>query len=155
LLSQDALTLIGVKAAIEEIGEAKPVKVAVLATGVTKFEPTSNGETLEGHLAEGRSFIPGEDIGDKNGHGTWIASLVAVIAPKAQIISVKVLSNKGMGPESSIIAGLNYATLAGARIVILPFNFPATNLGEQSIVSADYTALFKAMRDKGVLVFTA
>jgi subtilisin family serine protease len=149
LLDQDALTLIGVKAAIEDISEAKPVKVAVLSTGVTKFKTTPTGETLEGRLVEGRSFIPGENLEDKQGNGTQVASLVAVIAPKAQILPVKVLPNKGVGsPEGIVLQGLAYAMSADARIVVLPLSRP-TIPGETSI----YSPMFRSLRDKGVLIF--
>jgi subtilisin family serine protease len=148
LLGQDALTLIGVKAAIEEIGEAKPVKVAVLSTGVTKFRTTPAGETLEGRLFEGIS-IEGEDSEDKFGQGTQVASLVAVIAPKAQIIAVKVLSNQGVGVDGTIFQGLQYAASAGASVVVLPLASPAISGADKDL----YTSVFKELRDKGVLVF--
>lgn len=152
LLTQDALRLIGVKQAIEEIDEAKPVTVAVLSTGVAKFKTTPNGETLEGRLVPGKSFIPNLDMEDKNGHGTWMASLVAVMVPKAQILPVRVLSNEGHGDDSNILAGLNYAESEGAKIVVLSIGSPGIPGKPPSTI---FTDVFRRMRAKGLLVFVS
>jgi subtilisin family serine protease len=142
LIDQPALRLIGIRAALEEIGEAGPVKIAILATGISEID------TLKGQIVGGRSFVPGEGIEDENGYGTWVASLVAAIAPSAEIIPVKVLSNRGIGPDEGILSGLNYAASAGARIAILAISADAPP-------STAYTTALESLREKGVLVIAA
>lgn len=151
LLSQPALNLIGVKAAIEEVGEGQSVTVAVLSTGFSALDstdPTIGEDIFKDRVIEGRSMIPYESVEDKHGHGTWLTSLVATIAPSATILPVKVLSNAGKGPDSSILAGLNYAASAGARIVVLPIH----SVGPPSLA---YSAQFKKLHSKGVFVLVA
>lgn len=148
LVDQPALTLIAAKAALEEIGQATPVKVAILATGLSEVVAKPGGDTLQGRIVGARSFVSGEGMEDENGYGTWVASLVAAIAPSAEIIPVKVLSNRGIGLEAGILGGLHYAASAGARIAILP-------LGADAPPSGAYTAAFEAMRRRGVLVIVA
>lgn len=147
LLDQDALVLIGAKQAIKEVGEGKSVTVAEISSGVTPYKATPNGETLEGRLLEGKSFVPGENAEDSNGHGTWLASLVAVIAPQAQILPIKVMGAGG-GSDSVILEGLNYAVSADAKIVIL-------SLGSEGPPSDIYRSVFKTLRNKGIMVFAS
>ncbi|MFH8606173.1 S8 family serine peptidase [Streptomyces sp. NPDC018029] len=94
----------------------KGVKVAVLDTGFDAGHPD-----LEGRVAESRSFISGEEVADRNGHGTHVASTVGGsgaasdggkekgVAPGASLAVGKVLSDEGFGSESEIIAGMEWA----------------------------------------------
>jgi subtilisin family serine protease len=65
-----------------------------------------------------RSFIPGEDYQDVQGHGTSVAGVVAAketnfgiigVAPRTKVIPVKSLSNKGRGSTKSLEDSLKYA----------------------------------------------
>ncbi|MCX4912007.1 S8 family serine peptidase [Streptomyces sp. NBC_00687] len=91
------------------------VKVAVLDTGVDADHPD-----LQKRIVSSRSFVPGEDVTDRRGHGTHVASIIAGtgaasdgrekgVAPGADLAIGKVLSDSGSGTESGIIAGMEWA----------------------------------------------
>ncbi|MFJ6629927.1 S8 family serine peptidase [Streptomyces sp. NPDC091376] len=93
----------------------KGVKVAVLDTGVDAAHPD-----LAGRVGESKSFIAGQEVADRDGHGTHVASTVGGsgagsdgkekgVAPGADLAVGKVLSDEGFGSESEIIAGMEWA----------------------------------------------
>ncbi|MEU3604745.1 S8 family serine peptidase [Streptomyces sp. NPDC035033] len=102
----------------------KGVKVAVLDTGADTAHPD-----LAGRIAESKSFVEGQEVADRDGHGTHVASTVGGsgaasdgrekgVAPGAVLAVGKVLSDEGHGSESQIIAGMEWAAKdVDARIV--------------------------------------
>jgi subtilisin family serine protease len=93
----------------------KGVTVAVLDSGVDAGHPD-----LAGRIARSKSFIPGEEVADRHGHGTHVTSTVGGsgaasdgkekgVAPGATLAVGKVLDDGGSGSESEIIAGMEWA----------------------------------------------
>lgn len=89
------------------------VRVAVLDSGIDKSHPD-----LVGQVVESTSLVPGVDVTDRNGHGTHVASTIAGtgqdgshrgVAPRAGLVIGKVLDDEGMGQESWIIDGMEWA----------------------------------------------
>ncbi|TDT41172.1 subtilisin family serine protease [Streptomyces sp. BK208] len=93
----------------------KGVTVAVLDSGVDAGHPD-----LTGRIAQSKSFIPGQEVADRHGHGTHVTSTVGGsgaasdgkekgVAPGATLAVGKVLDDGGSGSESEIIAGMEWA----------------------------------------------
>ncbi|WP_320783870.1 S8 family peptidase [Streptomyces sp. CRN 30] len=105
--------------------DGKGVKIAVLDTGVD-----ATHADLKGQVVAEKNFSTSADAGDKYGHGTHVASIAAGtgakagakykgVAPGAQLLNGKVLSDDGYGDDSGILAGMEWAAEQGADIVNL------------------------------------
>lgn len=127
--------------------------VAVLDTGIDAGHPD-----LAGRVLAGRNEIqPGTTPNDNNGHGTMTAGIigantnngvgVAGVAWNVKILPVKVLDSSGSGPDSVIIAGINWAASNGARVI----NMSLGGDGDDSLL---HDAV-KAAVAKGVVVVAA
>jgi subtilisin family serine protease len=87
-------------------------RVAVLDTGVDRNHPL-----LAGRLLPGRDFVDGDaDPGEEGsradvafGHGTHVAGLVALAAPGAQIMPIRVLNPQGGGDAWSLAEAMLFA----------------------------------------------
>ncbi len=93
--------------------------VAVLDTGIDDTHPD-----LAGAVVGARDFTGGDDPDDRHGHGTHVASIVTGehatyrgVAPDARILNAKVMGDDGVGYESAIVAGMEWAAGAGADVV--------------------------------------
>ncbi|MEU4655247.1 S8 family serine peptidase [Streptomyces sp. NPDC023723] len=116
---------IGAPAAWAAGYDGEGVKIAVLDTGVDATHPD-----LKGQVVAAKNFSTSADATDKYGHGTHVASIAAGtgakgggkfkgVAPGAQLLNGKVLSDDGYGDDSSILAGMEWAAEQGADIVNL------------------------------------
>lgn len=120
------------------------VRVAVLDTGVDRSHPA-----LAGRLRRGFDFVdfdndPSEEgsIADEGfGHGTHVAGLIALVAPGAKIVPLRVLDRAGMGNAWVIAEAMLYA--------VDPDGDPQTNDGAKvinlSLGSTSRTRLFDAI----------
>ncbi|MER6189939.1 S8 family serine peptidase [Streptomyces cyaneofuscatus] len=115
--------------------DGKGTKVAVLDTGVDAGHPD-----VKDRIVGSRSFIPGEEVVDRNGHGTHVASTIAGsgaasdgankgVAPAADLLVGKVLSDEGSGADSGIIEAMEWATAEGADVVSMSLGSPVPDDG--------------------------
>lgn len=104
--------------------EGEGITVCVVDTGIDPNHPD-----FAGRLIAAEDFT-GEGTGDGHGHGTHVASIVGGsgaasngqyrgVAPKAKLLSAKVLRSDGSGRMSLVIAGLEWALDQGAQIINL------------------------------------
>lgn len=104
------------------------VRVAVLDTGVDLTHPA-----LAGRLLPGRDWVDGDNDPSEGGssadpgfgHGTHVAGLVALAAPGAKIMPLRVLDAQGSGHMWAIFEAMLYAAD--------PDGNPATDDGAQVI----------------------
>ncbi|MHA6621147.1 S8 family serine peptidase [Pseudonocardia sp. DLS-67] len=99
------------------------VTVAVLDTGLDLEHPDFAGRDIES-----RSFVEGQAAQDVQGHGTHVTGTACGalapgtgrrygIAHEARILVGKVLGDDGSGTDADILAGINWAISAGARVI--------------------------------------
>ncbi|MFE6817203.1 S8 family serine peptidase [Streptomyces sp. NPDC057675] len=110
------------------------VLTAVLDTGIDPAHPD-----LADAVVTSQDFT-GSANGtvDAHGHGTHVASIItgdgsasagryAGVAPDTKLLVGKVLNNKGQGTESGTIAGMEWATSHGAKVVNMSLSASATD----------------------------
>jgi subtilisin family serine protease len=99
------------------------VTVAVLDTGVDATHPD-----LAGHLVAGYDFVDNDadpsEVGVAGvdrayGHGTFVTGLVALSAPDARIMPVRVLDPSGMGDVWRLAKSMVWAAVNGANVINL------------------------------------
>ena len=93
----------------------RTIKVAVLDTGFKAHPALPNPVAT-------KSFVAGESVTDRHGHGTHCAGTVLGrgglgCAPDADLIVGKVLSNGGSGSSQGIAAGIEWAIDANADVI--------------------------------------
>ncbi|TNE48841.1 MAG: subtilisin Carlsberg [Deltaproteobacteria bacterium] len=110
------------------------IKVAVLDTGIAQAHPD-----LKDTIVASKDFTGGDNPQDGNGHGSHCSGIVAArannvgvvgVAPKAQIIAGKVLSDGGYGTIEWIVNGIYWAHEQGADIISMSLGsrYPDENL---------------------------
>jgi subtilisin family serine protease len=105
--------------------QGEGVQVAVLDTGVCEAHPVFYGAGLM-H----RNFTKDCSPFDTNGHGTHVAGIVAGrgpmmgVAPKADILSLKVLGNDGAGSMDAVARALYFAVEIGCHVVVMSLGAP-------------------------------
>ncbi|MBM3270924.1 MAG: S8 family serine peptidase [Candidatus Sericytochromatia bacterium] len=98
-------------------------RVAILDTGI---DPDNPDLAPQVDFARSASFVPGEDLVDRNGHGSHVAGIVAAarnglgvvgVAPEATLLIVKVLDQHAYGDDFGILAGIRHAADQGAHVI--------------------------------------
>ncbi|MDM7915846.1 MAG: S8 family peptidase [Candidatus Eisenbacteria bacterium] len=126
--------------------------VAILDTGV---DPEH--EALAGRLAPaGRDFVDGDlypwdesngvdedqdGFTDEGfGHGTMVAGIVALVAPEATLLPVRVLGDEGSGSAYQIAKGIRHAVNQGVDVINMSFGIPRniSILGHQISYARDH-----------------
>ena len=98
------------------------VRVAVIDSGVDAGHPE-----LARRIAGARSFVGGSAKVDTQGHGTFVAGLIAAevdnqtgiagLSPAAELLVAKVVTPDGSIPVSAEAAAIRWAVEQGARVI--------------------------------------
>jgi hypothetical protein len=128
------------------------ITVAVLDTGVSPV-PAVGGMLLGGwdYVADDAdtSDVATSAGSAGVGHGTFVAGLVALVAPQATILPEKVLSSEGYGTVYGAAQAILDATAAGASVINLSFGT------ESQVTSNLLQEAIKAAQQAGVVVVAA
>ena len=140
-LSQWALPKIGWDQVFGTITPTGSATVAVLDTGVD-----ASHVELTGKLITCASILYGSDCtSDPNGHGTWLAGIVAANTDNkngiagvgysgVNIMPVTVMNAEGIGQDSDIIAGVIWAVENGADVILMGFSNPGFSQNLQDAI---------------------
>ena len=144
--------------ALQSSKTGRGVNLAILDTGMTLDHPDFlNREVFS------KSFISGETVDDFNGHGTHCAGIATGginastgirygTASEATLYAGKVLSNKGVGSDSGILAGMEWAVNNGCKVISMSLG---ASVGENARYSNIYNDLAKRSMDMGTLIIAA
>jgi serine protease len=117
---------------------AEGVTVAVLDTGIA-YRPLRHRfrrspDFAAGQFAKGYDFVEHDRVPlDENGHGTHIAGTIGEktnngvgltgLAYRAKLMPIRVLDQQGRGQADDIARGIRFATVHGADVINMSFNF--------------------------------
>ncbi len=109
-------------AEIEAVKRARDVVVAVLDTGID-----GGHQDLTGKVTASRNFSASTDTGDRNGHGTHIAGIIAAaqdpaagiygISQNSRLLNAKVADDYGLCDEASVSRAIVWAVDNGASVI--------------------------------------
>jgi subtilisin family serine protease len=139
--SQWALPKIGWDLVFDSVVPSGEALVAILDTGVD-----ASHEELAYKLVTCASILNGSDCtSDPNGHGTWMAGIVAANTDNnegiagigyagVKIMPITVLNGDGTGQDSDIIAGVIWAADHGADVILMGFSNPGFSQNLQDAI---------------------
>jgi subtilisin family serine protease len=115
---QWALSTIEAPAA-QQLSTGSGVKVAVLDTGVDTSHPALAPLIAQGGYDYISHTTTISDVvgGPASGHGTFVAGLIAQVAPGAALLPFRVLDSNGVGTVGDVAAAVEVAADEGARII--------------------------------------
>src|SRR5262245_14328023 len=165
---------VGARTVQESLGyTGKGIGVAVIDSGITTWHDDLTNKTStvfpygNQRVRKFVDFVNGQPLPyDDNGHGTHVTGTIAGngtdsngdkagIAPKASIISLKVLDAEGRGTISNIIAALNWVAANAAAYNIKVVNMSVGAGIYESYWTDPLTLAAKAVTDKGITIVCA
>lgn len=142
--TQYSVDLLGLPAA-QARSKGQGVLVAILDTGFDFAHPA-----LAGTWAPGADFVADgaglADVGDGAdgdgdglvdegiGHGTFVASLIRLVAPEAALIPLRVLDSEGRADNYRVAKALYHAIDAGADVINVSFGTTYRSAGMEEAV---------------------
>ncbi|MBN1151680.1 MAG: S8 family serine peptidase [Dehalococcoidia bacterium] len=102
---------IGVASAWDKVATFSPTIVAVVDTGIASDAPFADRIIGNVDLTDEGTFE------DTHGHGTHMAGTIAVIAPNANLLNVKVADRRGRCDTATVAQGIRWAVDHGAQVI--------------------------------------
>lgn len=144
-VEQPAARAIGLDAA-HDVSDGAGVKVAIIDTGIDPQHPL-----FQSRIVGGKDYVSYDDdptdqpdgidndgdgqIDEAYGHGTHVAGLVAIAAPRAQLLVVRVLDSDGRGDVAAVTAGLRWSIDHGARVINMSLGMLRPSLCIETLLS--------------------
>lgn len=138
----------------------KNIKLCVLDTGIDATHPDFVGREI---IA--KSFIPGQEVHDRHGHGTHCAGTAAgILMPKdkkiprygiaheSKLFVGKVLNNAGSGADGWILAGINWALSQKCEVISMSIGGDTDDDAYSSIYE---NAAIKALQQGSIIIAAA
>jgi len=110
---------------------ASTMTVAIIDTGVDTTAPALGGREIVSYSVTGKP----RDVADRNGHGTFIAAIVARYSGSARIMVVKAASDSGTVTTTAEARAVRYAVDHGAKILNLSFAGSTTSVAERRAIA--------------------
>jgi subtilisin family serine protease len=146
------------------VSQGAGVVVAVLDTGVDRDHPQLAGQLLRGYDFVDFDADPSEEGTHEHdvayGHGTHVAGLVALAAPQASILPLRILRPDGTGTSWLLAQGLRYAvgapvaglvpSLEHADVINISYS-----VQQRSLLIDDVLGLLMALPDAPLVVAAA
>ena len=138
-----------------------PVRVAVIDSGADGGHPE-----LVGRIAAHRSFVGGSALQDTQGHGTFVAGLIAAatdngvgiagMAPSAELLIAKVVRRDGSIDIGDEARAIRWAVDNGARVINMSLGgLRDPGNAESDTFSAQEAAAVAYAKKRGVVVVAA
>jgi serine protease AprX len=149
------------------------VGVAIIDSGITNWHDDLTNTTSKlfpygnQRVAKFVDFVNGRTMPyDDNGHGSHVAGIIAGngkdsygektgIAPKATLVSLKVLDANGLGTISNIISALGWVARNAKTYNIRVVNMSVGARISESYLTDPLTLATKVLTDQGITVVTA
>ncbi len=152
----DALDLTDAHAISTGVG----IKVAVLDTGVDPNHPALRGRLIGGwddidddsnptDVAAGADSNGNGTVDDAYGHGTFVAGMLALVAPDARIMPYRVLDGDGVGNVFVVAEAILQASFAGAKVINI------SSGTDQATESKTLSDAISTAQQNGVIVVAA
>jgi thermitase len=105
----------------QESADGSGVTVAVIDTGVDTDHPTFDN-VVQGYDYVSHDNNPAEEgSGPAYGHGTMVAGIVALVAPRATVMPVRAFDSNGIGTAANVGNAIRYAARNGADVINMSF----------------------------------
>ena len=132
----------------QQISTGTDVKVGIVDVGINLAHPTLQAKTTSGF-----DFVAGDPVandepgGIASGHGTFVAGVVNMVAPDAQLVAYRVLDTAGSGNGFGVAKAIIQAVQDGCKVINLSIVMYAKH--------AATDAAIEYARNNGVLVVAA
>ena len=112
--------------------QGQGVRIAIIDSGIRKGDPRLFGADISGwkiQMSATNHALLSDDFDDLNGHGTELAVHIHKLAPKAQLIGIRIMDNELKAAADLLVAGIETAhKIANADIILISFGTP--NMGK-------------------------